>query len=298
MDADEEDGGGIAHGLTVMPEHRWERRDNQAMDPRIPTRRWLIESVDDGSGSLFGLPVEGWTQPDFPGDVPCRGRLVQVRPLDPARDTAGLWEAFEADPSHLWDYLPFGPFKTREDFGEFLDSVAGGEGRFLTVESLDGGSPLGIAAFLRIDPPAGSVEIGSLVFSSRMRRTAASTDALIVMLEHAFDLGYRRVEWKCNVLNAPSIAAAQRLGMTFEGLFRHAAVVKGRNRDTAWFSLLDSEWPEVQCAARIWLSPENFADDGRQKLRLSDLTTNLAVARFPNIRIDREKPRPADPAAR
>ncbi|BAP89614.1 putative Acyl-CoA N-acyltransferase [Burkholderiales bacterium GJ-E10] len=131
---------------------------------------------------------------------------------------------------------------------------------------------LGVAGYLRITPNAGTIEIGHLHFSPLLQRTAMATEALFLMMREAFALGYRRLEWKCNSLNQPSRRAAQRLGFRFEGIFRQAAVVKGRNRDTAWFSIIDGEWPALHAAIERWLAPENFDRDGRQRVSLTSLT--------------------------
>jgi RimJ/RimL family protein N-acetyltransferase len=129
----------------------------------------------------------------------------------------------------------------------------------------------GTLSYLRIDPPNGSIEIGMVLFSEGLQRTTAATEAVYLLLRHAFELGYRRVEWKCDSLNAPSRRAAERLGFSFEGVFRQAMVVKGRNRDTAWYSMLDREWPLLQPAFDAWLAPANFDTNGRQRERLSPI---------------------------
>ena len=134
------------------------------------------------------------------------------------------------------------------------------------------GKAIGVASYLRIDRQNGVIEVGHLAFSPLLQRTRAATEAMYLMMKHAFDSGYRRYEWKCNSLNAPSRAAATRLGFSYEGLFRQAVMWRGRNRDTAWFSILDTEWPRLDAAFQRWLDPENFDAAGKQKLRLSDLT--------------------------
>ena len=134
------------------------------------------------------------------------------------------------------------------------------------------GRAAGVASYLRIDPPAGSIEVGHIAFAPPLQRTPAATEALFLLIRQAFELGYRRFEWKCDALNAPSRAAAARLGLSFEGIFRQATVYKRRNRDTAWFAAIDREWPALKAAFEQWLDPANFDEQGRQRARLSDLT--------------------------
>ena len=131
---------------------------------------------------------------------------------------------------------------------------------------------IGVAAYLRIAPEAGSIEVGHINFSPLLQRTPAATDAMYLMMRQAFELGYRRYEWKCDALNGPSRAAAERLGLTFEGIFRQEVVYKGRNRDSAWYAAIDREWPALKAAFETWLSPENFGPDRQQRQRLSVLT--------------------------
>jgi RimJ/RimL family protein N-acetyltransferase len=134
------------------------------------------------------------------------------------------------------------------------------------------GRPVGVASYLRINPAWGSIEVGGLHFSPRMQRSPIATEAMFLMMQRAFELGYRRYEWKCDALNAPSRAAAERLGLSYEGTFRQALVYRQRNRDTAWFAAIDAEWPALRAAFTRWLAPENFDASGRQRSRLSDLT--------------------------
>jgi len=151
-------------------------------------------------------------------------------------------------------------------------AAAGSDPLFYAILDRPGDDPLGVASYLRIDPPMGSIEIGHLSFSPALQRSTTATEALYLMIRHVFDdLGYRRCEWKCDRLNAPSVAAAKRLGFRYEGTFRQAVVTKGRNRDTAWFSILDREWPALGAALEAWLDPGNFDGDGRQRRRLADL---------------------------
>ena len=141
------------------------------------------------------------------------------------------------------------------------------------------GTPVGVASYLRIDPGAGSIEVGHIHYSPLLQRTVAATEAMYLMMKRAFELGYRRYEWKCNALNAPSRAAAMRLGFSYEGIFRQARVDKGRNRDTAWYAMIDKEWPALDAAFRRWLDPSNFDERGRQRVALGTLTAPILVSR-------------------
>lgn len=171
----------------------------------------------------------------------------------------------------MWTYLPYGPFSGWEPYRTWLEGMATAtDPLFYAIVDAASGRATGVAAYLRIDPANGVIEVGHLGYSPLLQRTPAATEAMFRMMQYAFARGYRRYEWKCHALNAPSRAAAERLGFRYEGLFRQAAVVKGRNRDTAWFSILDSEWPALEQAFEAWLDPSNFDGSGRQKRRLSD----------------------------
>jgi RimJ/RimL family protein N-acetyltransferase len=202
-----------------------------------------------------------------------RGRLATVVPTEVERDAAALHAAYAQDPSGgLWTYLPYGPFADAAAYRRWLgNAAAGADPMFHTI--LDpAGIPLGVGSFMRIDPDNAVMEIGHLAFGPRLQRTATATDAIALMMGRVFDeLGYRRLEWKCNALNAASCRAARRLGFVYEGTFRKAAVVKGRNRDTAWFSITDEEWQAVRAALNTWLAPQNFDAAGRQRRSLEEL---------------------------
>ena len=201
------------------------------------------------------------------------GRYCRLEPLQPATHAAALYEAYAGnDPG--WTYLAYGPFHTFENYRAWMDSIhAVNDPLFFAI--LDQGKPVGVASYLRIMPSAGSIEVGHLNFSPALQRSAAATEAMYLMMETAFRLGYRRYEWKCDDLNAASRAAARRLGFSYEGRFRQATVYKGRNRDTAWYSIIDTEWPTLRRAFEAWLDPGNFDSAGRQRSRLSDLTCAL-----------------------
>jgi RimJ/RimL family protein N-acetyltransferase len=201
------------------------------------------------------------------------GRRVSLVPLDPARHEEALYEALHGgDPDpRLWDYLPYGPF-SREAWADWIRASAASEDpRFFAVEGADG-APLGFLSFLRIEPRHRVIEVGHIAFGAALQRTPAATEALYLVAREAFDaLGYRRLEWKCDARNARSRAAATRFGFTYEGTFRQHMIVKGRNRDTAWFAMLDREWPAARAAFERWLGDGNFDGEGRQRARLADL---------------------------
>ena len=208
-----------------------------------------------------------------PGDEVLTGRHVRLEPLDPAGHGAGLWAAASAGDPRLWDYLPYGPFADEDAFLAWLGTLpTAPDERFLAIVRVADGRPAGMIAYARIAPAQGRIEIAHVWFGAALQRTPGATEAVALLAAHAFDvLGNRRLEWKCNALNARSRRAAERLGFTYEGTFRQDMVVRGRNRDTAWFSLLDGEWPRAGAAFRAWLAPENLDGDGVQRRTLEEL---------------------------
>lgn len=230
-------------------------------------------------GQVIGDPVPNWTPPPFPGRSTLSGRYCRLEPLDPARHSAGLFEAWAGDAA-LWTYMPVGPFETEAQYRAYADQMsAGADPQFYTVCEIDSGAPLGQASYLRVAPAAGSIEVGWICFSPRLQRSRIATEAMYLMMKNAFDLGYRRYEWKCNALNQASRRAAMRLGLSFEGVFRQALVSKGHNRDTAWYAAIDAEWPALRQAFETWLAPENFDENGAQRRSLSELTEPVLVAK-------------------
>lgn len=202
------------------------------------------------------------------------GRLCLLEPLSPDRHAEPLHAANTLDiDGRMWTYLPYGPFASSAAYREWMNATCREKDpSFYAIVDRGTGRPIGVGAYLRIVPHQGSIEVGHLAYSPRMQRTAAATEAMFLLMQRAFALGYRRYEWKCDALNEPSRAAALRLGFTFEGIFRQATVVKGRNRDTAWYSITDGEWPVLQSAFEWWLRPDNFDAAGQQRERLSELT--------------------------
>lgn len=219
-------------------------------------------------------PLLHWKPVIAPAHEPLKGRYLDLEPLDLARHGADLWDALqgpESDPL-LWDYLPYGPFAERAVFDAWVaGNAAGADPQFYAVRERQSGCVAGLLSFLRITPKDGVIEIGHIGFGRVMQRSPASTEAVYLLAKRAFELGYRRLEWKCNSRNARSMRAAERLGFVYEGTFRQHMVVKDQNRDSAWFSILDSEWPVRQAAFEAWLAADNFDTEGRQKRGLETL---------------------------
>ena len=236
----------------------------------------------DDSDPPLGAALTHWRGVDAPRRDPIDGRFVRIEALDPDVHGDALYGALaEAGNSRLWTYVPFGPFASKHDWQSWLHAVAA-EDRSLYHALLDArsGEALGIAAYLRIQPEHGVMEVGSIVYAPRMQRTRHGTEAMYLLMARAFDeLGYRRYEWKCNALNAASRNAAERLGFRHEGVFRQARVDKGRNRDTAWYSIIDSEWPNLKQRFGKWLDDRNFDGEGQQKLGLRQITLTTASSR-------------------
>jgi RimJ/RimL family protein N-acetyltransferase len=223
-------------------------------------------------GQPIGEPVPGWRAPPLPPDEPMTGRFCRIERLDPDRHGASLFEANSRDTEgRNWTYLPYGPFESPAVYREWLDSVChAGDPMFHAIVDLGSGNAVGVASYLRIDPNPGCIEVGHINYSPLLQNRPAATEAMYLMMRRVFDLGYRRYEWKCDALNEKSCAAARRLGFVYEGTFRQATLYKGRNRDTAWFSVIDPEWPALKEAFEQWLEPDNFDDQGKQRKRLTE----------------------------
>jgi len=220
-------------------------------------------------GQPVGAPVPDWQgAPPLPHTV-ITGERCKLVPLDISH-AAGLHAAYSADTSGaLWTYMPIGPFRTRAAYADWVAGAAEQtDPLFYTIMDSATGKPVGVVSYLRIQPMHGVVEVGWITYAPAIQRTALATEAMYLMMVRVFDLGYRRYEWKCDALNAASRKAAARLGFTYEGTFRQAVVVKGRNRDTAWFSITDQEWPTIRSAFENWLDPANFDDNGAQRRQL------------------------------
>jgi RimJ/RimL family protein N-acetyltransferase len=224
-------------------------------------------------GQPIGAELPGWQPPPRPGRLTLAGRFCRVEPLDVERHARQLHDANSLDPEgRMWTYLFSGPFASFEAYRAWLaPRPASEDPLFFAFIDLGRGQAVGLGSYLRIEPGSGSIEVGHLQFSPLMQRTRVATEAMYLMMKYAFELGYRRYEWKCDALNAGSRRAAERLGFTFEGIFRQAIVYKGRNRDTAWFSILDREWPALDAAFCAWRDPANFDAQGRQRQRFEAL---------------------------
>lgn len=212
------------------------------------------------------------------------GIYANLSPLTPA-DADELHQQFLFSPDDaVWDYLPYGPFPSAENYADWIaENTAAGDPYFFTIRLKKTGEAVGVASFLRINPKEGSIEVGHINFAPILQHTIAATEAMYLMMNWAFSNGYRRYEWKCNALNKKSRMAAQRLGFSFEGVFRQATISKGRNRDTAWFGVIDQEWPALKAAYQEWLSADNFDDQGQQIQRLSVLTAPVRVMADPSL---------------
>lgn len=229
----------------------------------------------------FGEPVPGWRAPPRPGPEAMEGRWARLEWLDPVRHAREI-HAANRESDAIWDYLPYGPFGAEEEWAAWAEGAAGRDDPlFYAIRDLRTGRAGGVASYLRISPESGSIEVGHINLAPALQRTPAATEAMFLMMRWAFEAGYRRYEWKCDALNLPSRRAAQRLGLSYEGVFRQATVVKGRNRDTAWFAAIDKEWPALRAAFERWLEPGNFDGAGRQRVALSELTAGVLVARDP-----------------
>ncbi len=228
-------------------------------------------------GQPIGEPLPGWVPPPFPPRESIVGRFCRLEPLDVGRHAESLFAAYSLDiESRNWTYLPYGPFKTLADFRDWIGtSCSGDDPFFLAIVDPTSALALGVTSFCRIDPDSGSIEVGHIHYSEPLKRSPIATEAMFLMMSKAFELGYRRYEWKCDALNASSRAAAQRLGFSHEGVFRQAKVYKGHSRDTAWYSITDAEWPALQKAFLTWLDPDNFDSNGGQRSHLSELTSPL-----------------------
>ncbi|RWR11739.1 GNAT family N-acetyltransferase [Paenirhodobacter populi] len=228
----------------------------------------------------FGDPVPDWVAPPRPDGAPLQGRYVRLERLTESH--AHMLFRANAGEDAIWDYLPYGPFASEVGYMRWVkDMAALSDPFFYTVIDRETGQPGGVMSYLRITPEVGVIELGHICLSPLLQRSRAATEAMVLMIGWAFGAGYRRFEWKCDAFNLPSRRAAQRLGLSYEGTFRQATIVKGRNRDTAWFAATDKDWPGLQAAYEAWLSPANFGADGQQNERLSDLTRLVRVSSDP-----------------
>ena len=224
--------------------------------------------------NTFGQPIgddlDGWEPPSAPPAQVLSGNHVRLEPLDVDRHGSSLFSALNEAEDSLWTYMSWGPFSSLDELSGHLTGLVHLP-NWIAYAALIDGEAVGYFSYLRIDPPLGSIEVGGITLSPRIQRTIASTEAQYLLMRNAFELGYRRYEWKCDALNAPSRSAALRLGFTYEGTFRQATHYKGRNRDTAWYAITDRDWPKVERAFLSWLAPENFDEAGTQREALQTL---------------------------
>jgi RimJ/RimL family protein N-acetyltransferase len=220
----------------------------------------------------IGAPVPNWTTRPRPPRSVIQGRFCRLEPLSPADHADSLFDANALDcEGRMFTYLFGGPYGSRAEYRAYLEKCSLSEDPlFFAIVDASLERATGLGSYLRIDPPHGVIEVGHLAFSPLLQRTAAATEAMYLMMRQAFELGYRRYEWKCDSLNAASRRAAQRLGFTFEGIFRQASVYKGRNRDTAWYAIIDRDWPAIDAELRRWLAPENFDSQRVQRTALQN----------------------------
>jgi len=237
----------------------------------------IIEAPENQTNDLgltLGFEVPNLKGANIPNKNILQGQYCRCEPLGLEKHSPQLFEAYKTDlEDRVWVYLPYGPFETLDQYQQWMQQTCfNGDPYFYAIIDLETNKPTGVASYLRIKPDAGSIEVGHINYSPLLQNTRAATETMYLMMKNAFELGYRRYEWKCNALNAKSCNAAKRLGFTYEGTFRQMMVVKGQNRDSAWFSILDREWIYVRQAYETWLAAENFGEDGEQIQALSALT--------------------------
>jgi RimJ/RimL family protein N-acetyltransferase len=243
-----------------------------------------LKTVKDQLGNL----IADFKKPQLPDEaVKLTGQYCHLEALDADKHAQDLWEVYSLDTEgRLWTYMPQGPFKSAAEYRTWVEGAHHkADPFFYAIIDASTGKAVGVASFLRVDPGAGSIEVGWITFSPVIQQKPIATESMYLMMKHAFDLGYRRYEWKCNSQNAPSVSAAMRLGFSFEGLFRQATMVKGHNRDTAWFAILDKDWPVAKKAFETWLAKENFDENGKQKQSLSNLTAPIIYDRWPTLTV-------------
>lgn len=233
-----------------------------------------MKQILNSLGQPIGFEVKGWNGASPPDRTPIKGKSCSLVPVDPQNHRRSLFESYNIDEEGgLWTYLPVGPFKAEDEIEIWLVELSKSEDpMFFTIVDNSTGKAVGVVSFLRFVPEMGVIEVGFITYSPLLQRTVMATETMYLMMARVFDdWGYRRYEWKCDALNTPSRNSAERLGFTYEGIFRQAVIYKGRNRDTAWFSIIDREWPMIKTGFQNWLSPENFDEKGNQKEKLRDL---------------------------
>ena len=225
----------------------------------------------------FGEIVESYSIPPHPKGISIKGKLVDLKPLIASEFSEELFISNAIDKEGInWAYLPYGPFESQANYAKWIKSFEDGDDPiFFAIISKKLKKAIGIASFLRINPTKGLIEVGHINYSPLLQKTTEATEAMFLMMKWVFDNGYRRYEWKCNALNLKSRRAAQRLGFSYEGVFRQMTISKGRNRDTAWFAIIDKEWAEIEKCFDQFLSESNFDNNGKSKVSLTSLTESL-----------------------
>jgi len=239
-----------------------------------------VTTYTNDLGQVVGFPIPDWTPPEGPAREVLVGRVCRAEPLRIEDHAEALYQAFTVEGADAgWSYLPYGPFDTRDAFDDWIRATCLSDNPlFFAFVDVATGKAVGLASYLNINRAYGTIEVGHVHFAPVMQRSRIASEAMYLMMRHAFDAGFRRYEWKCNMLNAPSRAAAQRFGFSYEGIFRQHMVVRGENRDSAWYACIDGEWPALKRAFETWLDDANFDADGRQVQSLSNLTRPILVA--------------------
>jgi RimJ/RimL family protein N-acetyltransferase len=232
-----------------------------------------------------GELVENWQVPSRPSDTPLSSRYTRLERLSADRHAADLYRAYSADKEGLiWKYLPYGPYSSMSGYHHWVREVeVADDPHFFTLIDPETGHAGGVMSLMRIAPELGSIEVGHINIAPELQRTPAVTEAIFLLMQWAFEAGYRRFEWKCDAANLRSRRSAERFGFSFEGVFRQHMMSKGRNRNTAWFACIDKEWPALKEAYSAWLSPSNFNADGQQVESLADLTRLVRVSSDPAL---------------
>ena len=229
-----------------------------------------MKTLYNDLGQPVGFPLPDWNPPQFPEIKSMQGYFCQLEPINDSH-LNDLYEAFCKCDEGTWTYLPYGPFAEYKDFEDWAKNYCfKKDPQFYAVVDKKCGKAVGMISYLRITPAFGCVEVGHVHFSMALRKTPAATETMFLLMDNAFSMGYRRYEWKCDALNQPSCNAAERLGFIFEGIFRQAIVYKGRNRDTAWYSITDLEYAKLKPAYERWLDAANFDENGNQKTSLRE----------------------------
>lgn len=234
----------------------------------------MMSQRENEFGQPIGEDVPNWTGAKYPTHEPMEGRLCRLEKINLKKHSKQLFDSLAEDRGgKLWTYMMQGPFKSEQEFNDWLapkcESI---DPLFYVIIERASNEAVGLASYLRIQPEHGVIEVGNIMFAPKLQKTSIATECMYLMMKRAFDeLGYRRYEWKCDALNAPSRRAALRFGFHYDGTFEQAVIYKGRNRDTAWYSILDKNWPIVEKGFLNWLSPDNFDEKGIQKQKLSEL---------------------------